>query len=194
MTCPICRHSNEKCSKHYAKCESCGTIYTTEIINPTTENDNPGIRNSLDNNSLRWTRIKTSDVVLDFGCGDGSFVEFLRQHTRTIGIDTHTEMQLEHLSDETIGTITMIEVIEHLEDPRDIFRQFYRVLKPNGLLYIETTFADRIKEIDKHPYANPNIGHRTIVSKQALADMAVYTGFTPPTYLNPHVAILRKVT
>ncbi|TGN13980.1 class I SAM-dependent methyltransferase [Leptospira ilyithenensis] len=40
--------------------------------------------------------------------------------------------------DHSFDVITLIEVIEHLENPKLIFREITRILKPNGLLVLQT--------------------------------------------------------
>jgi 2-polyprenyl-3-methyl-5-hydroxy-6-metoxy-1,4-benzoquinol methylase len=42
------------------------------------------------------------------------------------------------LEDESFDTIMSTEVIEHLENPRFVFREFYRLLRPKGNLIVTT--------------------------------------------------------
>ncbi len=100
-------------------------------------------------------RTGTSRVLLDVGCGNGSFLILARScGWRVIGIDPDlsalkrcTENGLDQLytSIEELGmwegkvdVITMNHVIEHLHKPCEVLKAAYKLLKPGGTLWIET--------------------------------------------------------
>ena len=61
--------------------------------------------------------------------------------TREVGCPTHTGTALsvlKKLPTAYADAITMIEVIEHLTDPVAVVSECHRVLKPGGVLYIQT--------------------------------------------------------
>ncbi len=99
--------------------------------------------------------------ILDAGCGTGEFVfPLLREHYgKTLqlhGYDLSPDMlavakkkfpfarlrsgPAEHLpyADHTFDLIISRETLEHLEHPSQAVREFYRVLKPGGLLVVST--------------------------------------------------------
>ncbi len=100
---------------------------------------------------LRW---------LDFGCGAGALLKYLRERNRLDGrsleltghdVGSYAELlrrqdrfrilNLEELSaepDERYDVISMIEVLEHLPDPRGPLALVGRLLKPGGLLLLTT--------------------------------------------------------
>jgi SAM-dependent methyltransferase len=100
-----------------------------------------------------------SNPVLDFGCGRGEWLELLRDNDLVgLGVDQNRAMldvcrsldlpvteadclaYLYSLPDNSIGAITAFHVVEHLPHSVviSLLDQALRVLKPNGLLMLET--------------------------------------------------------
>ncbi|PVB63332.1 class I SAM-dependent methyltransferase [Labrenzia sp. 011] len=93
--------------------------------------------------------------IVDFGCGDGSFLRQVQQETascggvelqrdyvqalRSEGIACHTS--LAELEDGSMDTALSFHVLEHLPDPLPVLRDLRRVLKPGGFLVIEVPHA-----------------------------------------------------
>lgn len=109
--------------------------------------------------ALRWMRLQRvmrhiprNSVVLDVGCGIGA--AFLRtispQIKQGIGVDFKvetakfsniqtTQVILDtHLpfEDSIFDVVTMLAVLEHIENERQILKEIYRVLIPGGKLII----------------------------------------------------------
>lgn len=91
--------------------------------------------------------------ILDIGCGEGQMVKkfaeyFLAEgvepdeHAREIclmsGLHVHNNLQILEDSGEFFDAISMFHVIEHIYKPFDLLRQLKRLLRPNGILLIET--------------------------------------------------------
>lgn len=93
--------------------------------------------------------------LLDVGFGDGSFLENARSiGWDVVGVDPDIEtvknalergLDVHHGSLEALAgmsncfdVITMSHVIEHLYDPMASLRACYRLLKPNGYIWLET--------------------------------------------------------
>ena len=101
---------------------------------------------------------------LDFGCGAGGLLKFLRDR-KTVGIRSEEHwieasgydvgsyagklqridqlkiwdwQELAELSSGYFEIITCIEVVEHLPEPLPVFELFARLLAPNGLLLLST--------------------------------------------------------
>lgn len=108
---------------------------------------------------LRWLRLRqvlphipVGCQLLDVGCGHAA--AFLRaiapRVDRAVGIDFKVkEMQFEniqtvqqHLADQlpfedaSFDVVTMLAVLEHIEQEKQILREVHRVLKPNGKLVL----------------------------------------------------------
>jgi len=119
--------------------------------------------------------------LLDIGSGYGVFLQEAKNHIQEItGIEPSKSLYnysasyvKEHMMNIDFQTflkknrakfdfITLIHVIEHLPDPKKILRQIISLLKPNGVLYIET----------------PNIDSRLYYSEGKN-----YTFLTPPDHI-----------
>ncbi len=193
MICPICETCNSSATL-YTKCIMCDTVYTTKEIFPITENDNSGARNTEELMDLRLNRmlqVMSVNTVIDFGCGKGLFTDFLNgRGILAWGIDIHTYLNLSNIV--LVDAVFMIEVIEHLINPKETIKEIASKLNPNGILYIETTFSDMIEDYNNHSYVSPDIGHRTILSRKALELIAKAANLTILPGDNPNVAILKK--
>lgn len=94
--------------------------------------------------------------ILDFGCGNGGFLrningcaeeikgveieESARINLTEEGIEV--ENSLDEFEDNYFDVITSFQVIEHLPEPEIELKKMYRVLKPKGVIIIETPNAD----------------------------------------------------
>lgn len=114
---------------------------------------------------IRYKTIKkyipTNGVVADIGCGqDGAFLKYCQPFiARGYGFDykikntKNNNLQFKNnrhserleLRDECCDTVFMIAVLEHLEQPKKILEEAFRILKTDGMLVITTpTKAARI--------------------------------------------------
>lgn len=204
MICYCCKMPNNRVAAFksaiiYVKCAACGSIYTTNDIYPVTEteNDCSDKRNTLPLNQERIRRLEVSlgrkiSTALDFGCGHGHLVSLMRANKiEAEGIDRGTDLQWPDLDDKSFEVITLIEVIEHLEEPEAVLRMLTSALKPSGIMMIETTFADSIKDPSTSTYVDPKIGHVNIISTDGLK-MCLPSDLEYSHMINPHVMILRK--
>ncbi len=115
----------------------------------------------LSNNHLENRRVKLISKhrdqigkVLDIGCSTGTFLNQMRQngwdaygvetslhaseYARThFGLDVTTSTLGEtDFPDEFFDVVTMWDVLEHVNDPKETLRQIARILKPGGLLLV----------------------------------------------------------
>lgn len=124
-------------------------------------------------NNLNY--IPPNAIVLDFGCGKGRLVKYVhekRQDCKIIGIDishimiehcyrilsslqnvffiTYDGGTLESFIDNTFDVIYSSYVLQHL--PRNlsvkIVREFYRILKNNGILCLQLQYSQEPQLID----------------------------------------------
>jgi len=204
MNCPVCdaRAVLAVYKRHhpYFQCFQCGAVFTP-AIDPAvlvTENDNPAGRN---NNKQFFARLicilaevkQSVKESIDFGCGHGGYVDYLnRNNWHCRGIDVDTKLQLPAVATSSIDAINMVEVLEHLSDPAAIFYQFHRVLRPGGIVYVETSLVDcPYRNLESWEYLDPAIGHRCVHSTKSLAYLAEHTGFDLKR-INDNVWIFKK--
>lgn len=93
--------------------------------------------------------------VVDLGCGRGALFERLGRSARYLGCDAvryegfptdaRAELRLANLDrlplpidDAFAGAVVAIETIEHLENPRALFREMMRIARPGGMLVVTT--------------------------------------------------------
>jgi SAM-dependent methyltransferase len=90
----------------------------------------------------------TRDCVIDFGCGDGSFVSLIDSQRR-IGVDVIAENReaaankglevyesLKEIDDSTADLVTSHHVLEHTLYPLNELKEILRVLKDSGILLL----------------------------------------------------------
>jgi 2-polyprenyl-3-methyl-5-hydroxy-6-metoxy-1,4-benzoquinol methylase len=98
--------------------------------------------------------------VLDFGCGSGAFLSFARElgwHPFGVEMDVNAASvvrsdglnvlarslaELDGKYEAFFDVITLSHVIEHLHQPAKEIQRCFRLLKPGGLLWIETPNVD----------------------------------------------------
>ena len=82
--------------------------------------------------------------ILDIGSGDGSFIKVCKENGHeSFGLDGSKEnidFEKDRLkfNDKTFDIITMLSVIEHIQNPTNILNEILRVLKKGGILIIIT--------------------------------------------------------
>ncbi len=95
-----------------------------------------------------------SGVVLDIGCADGYAAGLVGDNCKYIGIDylyTATSMYMTRpevfadaqelpIKSESIDTVLLLDVLEHLPRPAACLQEIRRVLKENGKLIIQVPF------------------------------------------------------
>lgn len=153
---------------------------------------------------------------LDFGCGAGAFLKYLREHAtlggrpleltghdvgsyadllrerdgfRILGLD-----DLPREPDARYDIISMIEVIEHLPDPAEQLELVARLLKPGGLLLLTTGNLDgpiARRQGIHYRYCAPEI-HVSLFNPRALAALYRRAGLEP-RLVRYHGAVKFKV-
>jgi SAM-dependent methyltransferase len=96
-----------------------------------------------------------NSIVLDAGCGNGNYLidENRSKIARAVGVDVDAaftqknicldEIKISDLEklpfeSETFDVTVSLWVIEHLKNPRQVFSEIYRVLKPGGIFMFAT--------------------------------------------------------
>lgn len=147
---------------------------------------------------IEKAQIGTSDSpILDVGCGRGEWLELLRESGYVArGIDINNSMleycesrglqvskadlmkYLQSLPNDCLGAITGFHIIEHLsfETLLNLFTEALRVLKPSGLLILETPNPENVLVGSHTFYLDPT--HKNPIPSLMLEFLANYSGFT----------------
>jgi SAM-dependent methyltransferase len=208
-TCPICHSRNRSVfqAKHVkaAKCSNplCGHIWALDvalghgvqsIVDPDTP---PGFFERRNREVIRGLvkrgLIKPGGRVLDFGAGDGHFIETLRNELPDLDImaieaapEGRTRLQAmgftTYDSVETVrGTfdaILLVEVIEHIDDPTAALRMIRARLRTGGGLFCTTPCGEtRRGQRRRAAYETPE--HIHFFTERSLALCFANAGFAP---------------
>jgi 2-polyprenyl-3-methyl-5-hydroxy-6-metoxy-1,4-benzoquinol methylase len=144
----------------------------------------------------RMTRgIRKSEPVrlLDFGCGWGEFLAVANHFGfRCFGIDAAPPRReggqvsifpnLQRLAENTrenFHAITLFEVLEHLPDPLSVLKSLAGLMRPNGILVLETPNCTGVMGIrNPHEYMQIGpLGHINAFTPTSLSAIARRSGF-----------------
>jgi SAM-dependent methyltransferase len=137
-------------------------------------------------------------AILDIGCGDGRFVRFARDAgcraagvevdalaastAASDGLDVSVGDALQallHFGPQSFDYITLSHVVEHLHDPHQTLAAIWSMLKPGGVMWLETPnsdafgrriFGNRWRDLDP-----PR--HIFVSAPEALISLAEQAGF-----------------
>jgi SAM-dependent methyltransferase len=149
---------------------------------------------------LRAAGLRPEHSVLDYGCGGGAFVKFLREegYARVRGFDEYSE----HFADRSVlseqyDVILTQDVLEHVPEPWEFLRELSRLLAPGGTVLIGTPNAEALdlQNLDSCLHALHQPYHRHIMSKQKLLTIGDELGwqllrYYPNMYTNTRLPFL----
>jgi SAM-dependent methyltransferase len=138
--------------------------------------------------------ISSSTRWLDYGCGVGGLVEFVRNqgvedaygfdqgwslnHLRERGVPHLRPEELEQQRG-TFDVVTAIEVVEHVSDPVTELSRIRALLRPGGLLFLTTGNAAPYHDgLSDWRYVVPDV-HVSFFTPEALALSLDKAGFEP---------------
>ncbi len=175
------------------RCSGCGSIHCKEDadlslyyadyplkLQKLTFSERHGYRNRL--RLLIRQGLRTTDRVLDYGCGAGLFVNFLREKGfgHVSGYDTFVPAYSDPGSlEQTYDAVVSYDVIEHDDDTRDFMRRISRLVRPGGLLAIGTPNADNVRLARKDDPSLHAPYHRHILSERMLLALGREQGLEP---------------
>jgi SAM-dependent methyltransferase len=174
------------------KCPRCATIYSMEPVDfEDIYRDYPVNRRRLDLfargtyrnllGRLRREGLETKHSVLDYGCGNGVFIQFLREQGfgDVAGYDPFVP-EFATSPQRQFDCVVANDVIEHVSDPHGLVAECTRLTNPGGLLYIGTADSEPVQmnELEPHLMRLHQPFHRVILTQASLARLAVETGLT----------------
>jgi SAM-dependent methyltransferase len=150
--------------------------------------------NPAEDNQLRDIyRLKTSGRLLDVGCALGSFlrkaeyfydVEGVEANPHTAALaqkrfTVHQGLLAELNLPRAYDIVTLNQILYGVPDPAGLLRQIHRILKDDGLLYINTPNADSYAMRLYKGRCNHLYGYTTqnVFNQKSLAFLARKTGF-----------------
>jgi len=110
--------------------------------------------------------------TLDIGCGNDQYGALFPNRT-TLDREARPGVQvdiiadahdLSQIADASFDVILCTEVLEHLHTPAQAMKEFYRVLKPGGLLLLSTRFIFPIHDAPGDYYRYTKYGLRHLLS------------------------------
>jgi SAM-dependent methyltransferase len=123
-----------------------------------------------------------SDRILDYGCGAGLFVNWLREKglPQVSGYDAFVPAYREPARlTETYDAVVSYDVIEHDDDPREFVKGIGALVRRGGLLVIGTPNADHVS-VDRKGDPSLHVPyHRHILSERVLLALGREQGFEP---------------
>ncbi len=177
---------NVRCFKDelftFWRCTGCGSLHCVENVDLShyyrhypiksqklNFHERIGYRNRL--RLIERLGFLCSQRILDYGCGPGLFVEFLR----TLGVQNafgydpfEPAYSNQRALAESYDVVVSYDVIEHDDDPRQFMRSLSRLVRPGGMLVIGTPNADHVSLArTRNPVLHPPY-HRHILSKRML--------------------------
>lgn len=183
------------------RCQGCGLVFLSKIETSNTYYEDGDMRADMD--FLEWRTVTKADderrflhfkeamkgrAVMDFGCGNGQFLDMAKRGAETAGIvgvekdsearnfirsegiecyEDISQVPAQHKYD----IIFMFHVIEHLAEPEICLGGVKRCLSPEGNIIIETPNAD-----------------------DALLSMYGSKAFADFTYWSPHIFLYNEST
>ncbi len=110
---------------------------------------------------LKFPNYSSTPTLLDIGCGSGLFLRKMQQsgwqavgvepdpkavaRARSLGIEVYEGgVEVFQGKEALFDAITLSHVIEHVHEPVSVLESCYRLLKPNGTLWLETPNIDAL--------------------------------------------------
>ena len=105
-------------------------------------------------------------------------------------------------ADLSFDAIISTEVIEHLENPRAVFREFSRLLRPSGCLLLTTPNQESLRSLAALVVRGHHVAfldesypaHLTALVRRDLERLCLESGFEPPVFLYTDAGAVPKWT
>jgi 2-polyprenyl-3-methyl-5-hydroxy-6-metoxy-1,4-benzoquinol methylase len=149
----------------------------------------------------RVRRVLPTGTLLDVGCSTGTFLSVARECYRVTGVEPDPstsrqaqakglEVRVGSAQDVTppvggFDVVTMFHVIEHLDSPRELVGTIRQLVRPGGIVLIETPTVDCLwfrfaPARSRWRQLIPD--HYFLFSRQTLERLLVASGFDPMGY------------
>jgi 2-polyprenyl-3-methyl-5-hydroxy-6-metoxy-1,4-benzoquinol methylase len=149
------------------------------------QRDTDGLLQAMYRNQLRRLRaagLRPEHKLLDYGCGGGAFVKFLRAagYQNVSGFDEYSDTFGDRaVLEARYDVILTQDVLEHVAEPWDFLHTISGLLAPSGVVMIGTPNAEALdlQNIPTSVHALHQPYHRHILSKQQLLGLGDKLGW-----------------
>jgi len=95
------------------------------------------------------------ETILDYGCGNSPYEKYFNakrfikadvQQNKGNNVDIIIENNKLSLEDDSVDLVLLSDVLEHVLDYQTAIAEIYRVLRPNGILFVSVPFIYREHE------------------------------------------------
>jgi 2-polyprenyl-3-methyl-5-hydroxy-6-metoxy-1,4-benzoquinol methylase len=138
------------------RCAKCGSLHSKDPIDYDRYYRNYVYLNHLTYDSIakigmrkrmrihKRAGLKSGITLLDYGCGNGIFVRYAREHgVRAEGYDPYShDFNDASVLDRTYEFVTFQDVLEHVDDPCDVLDDLKSYVAPGGYVAVGTPNAD----------------------------------------------------
>ena len=177
---------------HLWKCPQCSSIHNMDPVDfADIYRDYPVNRRRLDMfargtmknllGRLQRDGLQPDHSILDYGCGNGIFIQFLRERgfNDVTGYDPYFT-GFEALPQRQFDCVIANDVIEHVADPRAMVTECTGLTKPGGLLYIGTADSEPVEmaHLEPHLMRLHQPFHRVILTQAGLTRLALEPGLS----------------
>lgn len=130
---------------------------------------------------MRAQGLQSTHSVLDYGCGTGLFVEFLKRNGfDAVGFDPYIPTFFDRsILERTYDFITSQDVIEHVSEPRELVQEYMRLMNKGGMLFVGTPNAGEIDltRLEQFSMELHQPYHRHLFSEEALINLCQNAAF-----------------
>jgi len=175
------------------RCPKCKTIHSLEPVDfddiyadyplNTMRKLDIYARRTLSNLLKRLNKagIKPTDSILDYGCGNGVFVDFLidKGFFSVDGYDPFVD-KFNKKPEKKYAVVVLNDVLEHVEEPEELLTAAAELVQPGGLLYVGTADSAGVasmKHLEKHTMRLHQPFHRKIITQEKLRELGRVKGF-----------------
>ena len=130
---------------------------------------------------LNKAGVSSADSILDYGCGNGVFLDFLREKgfDDVEGYDPFVK-QFKQKPAKKYDVVVLNDVLEHVEEPGELLDTAAGYVRPGGILYTGTADSDGVgsmKQLKKHIMRLHQPFHRKIINQKKLRELGKTRGF-----------------
>ncbi len=151
---------------------------------------------------LRQVGVREGQRILDYGCGSGELVRFLRDrgHPEAVGFDKYSSaFSRPDVLRARYDCVIAQDVIEHVADPHQLLDELIALTRPGGVLFIGTPNAEALdlERPSHYKHALHMPYHRHILGKTALVQLGEQRGlqlrrYYPTQYANTRIPFLNS--